>query len=49
MNNLGYFIAKVKCRFMHGNKEVINDFFRKNGVKIGEGTKISSNILSAEP
>lgn len=46
MNNLRYFISKVKCRLMHGNKEVINDFFRKQGVKVGWAKNIFKYIVS---
>ena len=37
MKELSYKIAKIKYRLFGRDKEVINDFFRKNGVKIGGG------------
>lgn len=37
MYNISYFFIKVKYIFSGRKKEVINDFFRKKGVKIGGG------------
>lgn len=48
MNNLGYFLAKVRYRICGCNKEIINNFFRKYGIKIGRGCNICCNILTPE-
>lgn len=39
MNDIGYFFAKVKYRLCGRDKEILNDFFRKHGVKIAGGGK----------
>lgn len=49
MNDIGYFIAKIKYKLKHNDKEVINNFFRKYGVRIGGGYNICCNILTPEP
>ena len=37
MHNISYFFIKAKYIFLGRKKEVINNFFRKKGVKIGGG------------
>lgn len=44
-----YFLAKVKYLLLGGNKEIINDYFRKYGMNIGAGTNLCSNIMTPEP
>lgn len=48
MEELGWIIAKVKCR-LGGGKNELNEYLRKKGIKIGNGTKTASNIRTAEP
>lgn len=48
MEEIGWIIAKIKCR-LGGGKKVLNDYLRKKGITIGEGTKTASNIRSSEP
>ena len=45
MKELGYFIAKVKFKLCGNRKEVISDYFRKSGMKIGENCNICCNIM----
>ena len=49
MNELGYLLAKIKYKLRHGDKESVNNFFRKAGITIGENCTICCNILSTEP
>lgn len=35
MSQVGYLIAKIKYLFGGRNPEIINDYFRKQGVRIG--------------
>ena len=49
MKDLGYFIMKVKYKLSGGKKEVINDYFRKSGMKIGKNCAINCNIMTPEP
>ena len=37
MYEAGYYLSKIKSKLKGNNKEVINIFFRKHGVKIGGG------------
>ena len=37
MYDVGYYLSKIRCKFRGNDKEVINNFFRKHGVKIGGG------------
>ena len=39
MKEIGYFLAKVKFRIYGHDKEVINRYFRKAGMKIGGGVQ----------
>ena len=48
MEEIGWIIAKIKCRLWGGNKE-LNKYLRKKGILIGEGTKTASNIRTSEP
>lgn len=49
MNEIGYLIAKIKYKIKNGDKEVVNNYFRNAGIKIGENCTICCNIMSAEP
>lgn len=49
MSQVGYLIAKIKYVFGGRNPEIINDYFRKQGVRIGNRTHIFSNISNGEP
>ena len=53
MNELGYIWVKIKSKFKVGSplkrKEYINNWFRKQGVSIGDSCSIFSNIVSSEP
>ena len=35
MYNIRYLLAKVKFKILGNNKEIISDYFRKYGMKIG--------------
>ena len=48
MEEIGWIIAKVKCR-LGGGKNELNKYLRKKGIKIGDGTKTASNIRTSEP
>lgn len=47
MNTLLYYLKKVEAKIF-GNKEIINNFFRKKGAKIGKKCNICSNICTPE-
>lgn len=49
MRDFNYFFAKVKYKLMKENKEVISDYFRKAGMKIGSNCNICCNIMTTEP
>ena len=49
MRELGYIIAKLRYKLKHYDKEVISDYFRKAGMKIGKGCAIFCNIMTPEP
>lgn len=49
MREIGYFLAKVKFRVFGHDKDVINRYFRKAGMKIGGGCNICCNIMTTEP
>lgn len=38
----------MKCKVL-GNNEVISDYFRKAGMKVGQRCNLYSNIMTAEP
>lgn len=44
MFEAGYYLSKIKSKLKRNDKEVINIFFRKHGVKIGGN--ICCNILT---
>lgn len=48
MEEIGWIIAKIKCKF-GGGKNVLNNYLRKKGIVIGDGTKTASNIKTSEP
>lgn len=48
MKDLQYLICKAAWRFVGAKREVINNFFRKNGMHIGNNTHINCNILTNE-
>ncbi|WP_214714322.1 acyltransferase [Exiguobacterium sp. s151] len=48
MKKIQYLFAKVRSKIFKNN-EIINDYFRKQGITLGEKCKIYSNILSSEP
>lgn len=48
MNDVGWYIAKICCRF-GGGKEALNKYLRKRGMTIGKGTKTASRLKTAEP
>lgn len=35
MYEVGYYLSKIKSKLKRNDKEVVNNFFRKHGVKIG--------------
>ncbi len=49
MRDIKYFFAKVRFKFFGNNKEIINDYFRNSGMKVGKGTNICCNIMTMEP
>lgn len=49
MKELGYFFAKLRYKLKHYDKEVISDYFRKSGMKIGKRSSIFCNIMTSEP
>lgn len=48
MNKLGFYIAKIMYRLTKSDK-YINNYYRKNGVRLGLNCLICSNILTKEP
>ena len=49
MCDLKYIFSKIKWRFLGKNNEIINNYFRRSGIKIGVGANIYSNIMTPEP
>lgn len=49
MKELGYWLTKVKFKLRKNDKEVMNEYFRKSGMKIGGGCNICCNIMTTEP
>jgi len=49
MKEMAYKFAKLKYRLLRNNKEVMSEYFRKCGMKIGEGCNICCNIMTPEP
>lgn len=48
-NSLPYMLAQLKFKFSANRHEYMSQFFRENGVCIGKGCNITSNILTGEP
>ena len=48
MSDIGYLFAKMKYILNGRNIEVINKYFRKKGIDIGENSHIFSNISNGE-
>lgn len=48
MSNLGWIIAKIRCR-LGGGKEELNKYLRKQGMSIGKDTKTASQLKTSEP
>lgn len=48
MKEIGWIISKIKWRYLHMSREKANDFFRREGVKLGVNCSINSNILTSE-
>lgn len=48
MSNIGYIFAKIKYILKRRNCEVLNDYFRKCGLRIGSNTHIFSDLSGAE-
>ena len=49
MNKIGDVNAKKKYKIKNCDKEVVNNYVRNAGIKIGENCTICCNIMSAEP
>ena len=49
MGKIGYIIAKIKSKLARNNYEIMNDYYRKCGVKIGESVLICTDISKGEP
>lgn len=49
MYEFKYFLTKVKFKLSGNNKEVISDYFRNAGMRIGGGCNICCNIMTMEP
>ncbi len=49
MKEIGYFLTKIKYKIRKNNKEVICQYFRKSGMRIGSGCNICCNIMTSEP
>ena len=48
MKEIGWIFSKIKWRFLHMSREKANDFFRREGIKVGNNCRINCNILTAE-
>ena len=46
---VNYIIKKIISKLFGKNDEYMNSYFRKNGIKVGTGCHIYSNIVSSEP
>jgi len=49
MKEFSWLLTKLRYRLAGRNKEVINQYFRKMGMKIGSCCSINSNIATTEP
>lgn len=47
--DLRYLFLEIKCFFSKDRNETINTFYRKQGMQIGKGTHVFSNLQSMEP
>ena len=47
--DLRYLFLEIKCFFSKDRNETINTFYRKQGMQIGIGTHVFSNLQSMEP
>lgn len=47
MKKIGYWIAKVKSKLFHSH-EIMVDYYRRGGVKIGQHCLICSDVLTRE-
>lgn len=48
MNHIKYLFFHILSKIFH-NKEILNNFFRRCGMKIGNNCTICCNIMTAEP
>ncbi len=48
MKDIQYYFTKIIQKIGGGNPEVINNYFRKQGVRIGNNCLIYSNILTSD-
>lgn len=48
MSQIGYYLAKIMCLAKHRDREVVNNYFRKQGMTIGTQCNIYSNISTSE-
>lgn len=49
MKELGYIFAKIRGKIFKNEKEVVCQYFRDNGMQIGENCNICCNIMTTEP
>lgn len=49
MNTVKYIKAKILSRLLGRGNSYIVEQFRKDGIRIGEGTHIFSNLITSEP
>ena len=49
MNTIEYYIHRVMSKFSYDRNEYMNCCFRAQGMEIGKGVHIFSNIISSEP
>jgi len=48
MKDLQYFMCKAIKKFLPVRSDIVNNFFRKNGITLGNNVRINSNILTIE-
>lgn len=48
MKEISYFLAKVCYRLKNRDKEVMSEYFRKQGITVGKGCNVCSNIVTTE-
>ena len=49
MKKLLYLLAKIRYFIFRKDKEIINNYFRKSGIKVGKDCNICSDIMTSEP